>query len=95
MVVIGAVIRIKKGKNAEFEKEFLKLQGLVLKDPGCVSYAMHRSVDDPTKYFVYEKYASDEAVKYHTSTDHFKAFFSKMGPVMEGQPEINFYQEVV
>jgi quinol monooxygenase YgiN len=93
-VVVAAVIKVNEGKGKEFEKEFLQLQSKVLKDPGAIAYIMHRSVDDPCTFFFYEKYASDEAVKYHTSTDHFKGFFQKMGPIMKGKPEISFYHEV-
>lgn len=94
MVVIAAVIKVNEGQGAEFEKEFLLLQPKVLKDPGAIAYAMHRAQDDPCKYFFYEKYADDAAVKYHTSTPHFKGFFQKMGPLMKGKPEISYYQEV-
>ncbi len=95
MVVIAAVIQVNQGKGEEFEKGFRQLQPKVLKDPGAIAYILHRSVNDPCKFFFYEKYESDEAVKYHTSTEHFKAFFQKMGPIMKGKPEITYYQEVV
>jgi quinol monooxygenase YgiN len=95
MVIIAAIIRVNEGQGEYFEKEFLKLQPKVLKDPGAVVYSLHHAVDDPCKLFFYEKYKDDEAVKYHTSTEHFKAFFQKMGPVMKGKPEISYYQEVV
>jgi quinol monooxygenase YgiN len=94
MVVIAAFINVIEGKGAEFEKEFRQLQTKVLKDPGAIAYILHRSVDDPCKFFFYEKYKDEAAVKYHTSTEHFKGFFQKMGPIMKGKPEINTYQEV-
>ena len=55
---------------------------------------MHRSADDPGKYLFYEQYESDEAVKYHTSTEHFKSFFKRMEPIMNGKPEVSFYELV-
>lgn len=94
MVTIAAIMKVNEGKGAEFEKEFLQLQAKVLKEPGTVAYVLHRSVDDMGKYFVYEKYESDEALKYHTSTEHFKTFFQKMGTFLKGNPEVGFYQEV-
>jgi quinol monooxygenase YgiN len=95
MVVIAAIINVNEGKGDEFAREFLLLQPKVLRDPGAVTYTLHRSAEDPCKFFFYEKYTSDEAAKYHTSTDHFKSFFQKMGPLMKGKPEISFYQEVL
>ena len=94
MVIIAATLHVNEGKGKVLEKGFLQLQAKVLKDPGTIAYVLHRSVDDPCKYFVYEKYESDEALKYHTSTEHFKTFFQKIGTFVKGQPEIGFYQEV-
>jgi quinol monooxygenase YgiN len=95
MLVIAAVIKVNEGKGEEFEKGFRLLRAKVLKDPGAIAYVLHRSVDDPCKYLFYEKYENEEAFKYHTSTEHFKSFFQKMGPIMKGSPEISHYQEVV
>jgi quinol monooxygenase YgiN len=94
MIVVHAIIRVAEGKGKEFEAEYRKLAPKVLKDPGAIAYVLHRSMKDPNKYFFFEKYADEEAIKYHTSTPHFKEFFQKMGPIMAGQPEIEQYTEV-
>ncbi len=94
MVTIAAVVRVNEGKGAELEKEFLRLQAKVLREPGTIAYILHRSTDDPCRYLVYEKYENEEALKYHTSTEHFKTFFQKMGMFVKGQPEVGFYQEI-
>jgi quinol monooxygenase YgiN len=94
MVVIAAIVEVNDGKGAEFEKEFLQLQQRVVNEPGTIAYALHRSTDNPCKYFILEEYDSDHALKYHTSTDHFKAALQKMGPLMRGNPEVGYYTEV-
>jgi quinol monooxygenase YgiN len=94
MIVIAAIVKVNRGRQEEFEREFLMLRPKVLNDPGALGYALHRSTDDPCKYFVYEKYENDEALKYHMSTAHFKTFFQKLEPLMTGQPEVGYYQEV-
>jgi quinol monooxygenase YgiN len=95
MIVIAAIIKVNEGKGDEFEKGYRSLRAKVLKDPGAIAYILHRSVDDPCKFFFYEQYENEEAVKYHSSTEHFKSFFQKMGPIMKGPPEISYYKEVV
>ena len=94
MVVIAAIIHVVEGKGEEFEKGYKELAPKVLKDPGAIAYILHRDVSDPCKFFFYEKYQDDEAVKYHTSTPHFKEFFQRMGPIMKGRPELSRYTEV-
>jgi quinol monooxygenase YgiN len=94
VVVIAATIHVAEGKGEQFEKGYLELAPKVLRDPGAIAYVLHRDNSDPCKFFFYEKYESDEAAKYHTSTPHFKEFFQTMGPIMKGRPEISWYTEV-
>jgi quinol monooxygenase YgiN len=94
MVIVAATIQVAEGKGAQFEKGYLALAPKVLKDPGAIAYILHRDLTDPCKFFFYEQYENDEAVKYHTSTAHFKEFFQTMGPIMKGRPEVRQYTEV-
>jgi quinol monooxygenase YgiN len=96
VIVIAGVLQIKDGKQLAFEDEFLRLQSRVLHDPGAVAFALHRSKKNPLTYFVLEKYTDDEALKYHTSTEHFKESFQKLEPLIAGNPEdgVGFYEEV-
>ena len=94
MIVVGAVIRVAEGKGDVFEKGYRELAPKVLGDPGAIAYILHRDLNDPCKFFFYEKYEDEEAIKYHSSTQHFKDFFKEMGPIMIGRPEISRYTEV-
>ena len=94
MIVVQAIIRVAEGKGKEFEAGYRELAPKVLKDPGAIAYVLHRNNKDPNKFFFYEKYADEAAIKYHTSTPHFKAFFQKMGSIMVGQAEVEQYTEV-
>ena len=95
MIVVAAIIKTAEGKGDEFEQEFRKLAPKVLNDPGTITYVLHRSIDDPTKFFVYEKYESQEALRQHSSTPHFQEFSRAIAPMLSGRPEIGLYDEVV
>jgi len=94
MIIQVAKIKTAEGKGDEFEKEFLKLMPKVLNDPGTVAYILHRSVNDPSLFLVYEKYESEEALKLHGETPHFREFFKATGSMIGGRPEIERYNEV-
>jgi quinol monooxygenase YgiN len=94
MVVVKAMMYVKEGKGPEFEAAYRKAAAKVLKDPGALAYVLHRDNSDPTKYFFYEKYENQEAVKFHSSTAHFKEFFKTIDPLMTKKAEINLYTEV-
>ena len=94
MIVVAAKLKAAEGKGDELEKEFRKLAPKVLKDPGAISYVVHRKVDAPNEFFIYEKYESGEALKFHGSTEHFKEFSRAIATLLEGRPEIGVYNEL-
>lgn len=77
------------------EQEFKKLATKVLKDPGAIAYIVHRGTDNPNKFMVYEKYESQDAFKYHTSTPHFKEFGQATKGMFAGRAEVTFYKEIM
>jgi quinol monooxygenase YgiN len=94
MIVVVAKMKAVEGKGDELAQEFHKLIPKVLKDPGAISYAVHRKADAPNEFLVYEKYDSGDALKYHGSTEHFKDFSRTIGSMLDGRPEIGIYNEV-
>jgi quinol monooxygenase YgiN len=94
MIVVAAKIKAVEDKGDELEKEFRKLIPKVLKDPGAVTYAVHRKADAPNEFLVYEKYESGEALKFHGSTEHFKEFSKAIGPLLDGRAEVAIYNEL-
>jgi autoinducer 2-degrading protein len=95
MITIAALIKVKEGKGDEAEKEFRKMVSEVrAKELGNLKYLVHRSIDDPTRFFIYEIYKDEEAIKAHTSTPHFRNMFSTLDPLMDGSPNVGHYQEI-
>lgn len=94
MIVVAAMLKAVEGKGDELEKEFKKLVPKVLNDPGAITYVVHRHIDDPNKFLVYEKYESRDALKYHGSTDHFKEFSRAIRPILDGRAEVGLYNEI-
>lgn len=45
-------------------------------EPGNVRFDVLRSADDPTRFLLYEWYATDEAAAAHKETPHYQAFAS-------------------
>ena len=94
MIVVVAKLKAVEDKGDELEKEFRKLIPKVLKDPGAISYAVHRKADAPNEFLVYEKYESGEALKFHGSTEHFKEFSKAIASLLDGRPEVGIYNEL-
>jgi quinol monooxygenase YgiN len=94
MIVVAAKLKAVEGKGDELEQAFRKLAPKVLKDPGTIGYVVHRNVNAPNDFFVYEKYDSMEALKLHGSTEHFKEFSRAIAPLLDGRPEVGIYNEL-
>ena len=94
MLVTAAMLKVLDNKVDEVEREFRKLVPKVLKDPGVIAYVVHRSIDDPSRFFIYEKYKSREDIDYHRSTSHYKEFFEAFKSIKDGEPNIVVYKEL-
>jgi quinol monooxygenase YgiN len=42
------------------------------REPGCRRFLAHRALEDPTRFFLYESYDSDEAFAAHRRSEHFR-----------------------
>jgi quinol monooxygenase YgiN len=95
MVVLTAVLLAAEGKADALEAEFKTLVPKVLKDPGALVYIVHRAVDNPGKFMVYEQYENQEAFQAHSKTEHFRAWGQATRGMFAGRAEIQFYNKVV
>ena len=94
MVVICALITVADGKGDEYQEKFKELAPKVRKDPGAITYVLHRNINDPNQFFVFEQYENQEAIKYHGSTEHFQAYRKETADLVK-ERQVNFYHEVV
>jgi quinol monooxygenase YgiN len=94
MIVVTAFIKAKEGNGEDLEHVIKKYAPQFLQDEGCIEYRVHRRLDDSNAFFFYEKYASEEALKAHSTSPHFKEMGAAMRPYVEGKPQINMYREL-
>ncbi len=52
-------------------------------EPGNVVFGVHRSVDDPNEFWLYETWASEEAVQAHESGAAFQRYKQALRPLVE------------
>ena len=66
-----------KAKPDEEEAVFGLLRKMAVetrKEPGCILFRVHRALDDPRTFFLYEQFESQEALRAHADTDHFRRY---------------------
>jgi quinol monooxygenase YgiN len=92
---IVATLRVKAGKESEFEAVFKDLQGQVqTNEPGCLHYQVFKSRSQPSTYIVMEQYKSQADLDAHRTMPHFAAAGPKLGAVLDGRPSIEIMDKV-
>ncbi len=93
-IAIIAKIKAKPGSEAQLEAAFREMIAKVRSEPGTLSYILHKSVQDPTVFCFYETYVDQAAVDFHGKTPHMKELGAKIGPHLDGRPEITILTEI-
>lgn len=93
MIGVIATLKIKAGKNSEFEAIANELAKLVNeREAGVVYYDLYQQ-DDNTYVFL-ERYRDQAAKDAHGKTDYFKKLGAQLGPFLAGAPDIKVLQSV-
>ena len=53
-------------------------------EPGNLAFAVHRANDDPDTFWLYETWASEDAVSAHESGDAFAHYKEELRPLVDG-----------
>ena len=83
-------LKVKEGKNAEFEKVFAAMAaGVRGKEPGNIYYELYHLAKDPQTYVVLEHYRNADAVAAHGKTDRAKVFIAALRDkdLLDGPPD--------
>ena len=67
------------------------LAPLARTEPGCLHFNPNQAQDDPHRFFLYEEYADEAAIKAHTETDHFKRLvLGQAAPLLESRERLYY-----
>ncbi|HTS82634.1 MAG TPA: putative quinol monooxygenase [Myxococcaceae bacterium] len=47
------------------------------KEPGCRMYQVHRSQQEPRRFFLYEQYDDEKALEAHRASSHFEQYVQR------------------
>lgn len=86
-VEVVAEINLVKGKEDEgLEALRQAVETTHAKDPGCLLYALHRDLADPTHLVMVEKWESLEELGAHGQSEHLTALAGH--PALDGAPRV-------
>lgn len=59
-------------------KGLIDMRALSRQEPGCVAYDVHRSLDDSSRFMLYEIYLDEAAYDAHRGSPHFRRIVEGM-----------------
>jgi quinol monooxygenase YgiN len=74
VIYVIAELRIRSEMAEKAIAAARKAVAATIKEDGCISYDMHQSVSDPSRFVVVERWASRDALSRHLETPHLKAW---------------------
>ncbi len=84
---IVARIKVKEGREAEFEALAASLVVKSRAEDGCLSYELWRS-EEAGEYVFVERYVDEATAQAHVKSDHYRRIGRQMGALMDGAPTV-------
>jgi quinol monooxygenase YgiN len=92
MIVLAVTWMAKATHEAEVEALFAKLTQESRKEPGCVTYQVHRHKTEQRRFFIYEQYKDDAALEAHRASPHFLQYAKKELPKIADRIEGHLFE---
>ena len=93
IVVVGS-LKTRPGKEQEARDALAGLVAPTHAEPGCIVYAMHQGVDDPTRFAFVERWSSKEDLEAHLGSAHIAALLERADELLAEPPDIVVYDAV-
>ena len=74
MIVLLVQFTVKPGGEERVRELMRTMEQHTRKEPGCVTYVGHQSIDDPRHFFFYEAYKDEAALAAHRASPHFRDY---------------------
>jgi len=87
-LIVIASAKAKPGKEAELKRALLDAASPTRKQPGCVSFSLYHSVEDPTTIVGFERWASEKDHQQHLRGPHVQTLMSRMSELLAEPPKI-------
>jgi len=91
-LTVMARAKAKPGREAEVEQAMRAVVVPTHQESGCLRYAVHRSLIDPSIFVTVEHWTSKEAVDLHFATAHVQALLKKVPELLIEPPDITLYE---
>ena len=93
-LTVVAHVKAKPGKESQMRQELLSLVQPSRKDEGCISYDLHQSVEDPTRFYFHEHWTSKDCLDRHLEKPDLQAVLARAGQMVAEPPQITLWEKI-
>jgi quinol monooxygenase YgiN len=94
VLTVVATFQARPGKEADLRAVLISLLAPTREEPGCVSYDVHQSADDPAKFLFYENWQSKEALDAHMRSPHLQKLVPRVDELCMAFPQITQWEKI-
>lgn len=88
------ILALFKSKPEFKDKAYQELKLLVehtKKEPGCIKYELHLSLNEPTQFMLYEEWENQNALDLHKESSHLAHFRTTRMEYLSEQPNVSLW----
>jgi quinol monooxygenase YgiN len=74
MIVLISHLTVKPGTEEECKRLMIAMAEETRKEPGCLLYVAHHSLENPLNFVFYEQYANEAALEAHRAAPYFARY---------------------
>lgn len=93
-LTVTAVIRVRPGGEERFVEATQNVIPATRAESGCIDYRLHRHRKNRRMFVFYESWRSKADLDHHMETPHIGAFIAEIGPVLDGEIDVQLWHEL-
>ena len=74
MLTVIARYKTRPGASDEVAAVLLNHVVATRREPGCIDFTVLRSLEEPERFILYERYTDEEAFRAHRASPHFREY---------------------
>lgn len=93
-IILIVSLVAKPDKQAEAEQFLADLLAPTHAEDGCLLYAVHRDLDDPTQLWFVERWESRELLDKHLHSSHIEKALAEVGDYFVAGPHLKYCEAI-
>jgi quinol monooxygenase YgiN len=80
-IIVTAILKPHEGLEERLLSELKKVQAASIQEPGCITYTLHKSVEDNT-FVLNEEWENNEVMEKHIQSSHYQEYRGNISDIV-------------